>query len=177
MQIQLTSHTRSPLDLDGNDTNLGDNIEPCMSRISVKLLLFFQHPSAGALAHRPMLPFSCREDLSFRGSARCVVAFTDPQHSHQRLSLGWCQRVRSQQYDLESASKSALQLARPERDPVPRSPQQGCRRKDHPLNSSCLFLHLRSHSDEALRHFHGSTPWIPPYCRHPSTFTEVVGEL
>ena len=158
-------------------TNLGDNIEPCMSRISVKLLLFFQHPSAGALAHRPMLPFSCREDLSFRGSARCVVAFTDPQHSHQRLSLGWCQRVRSQQYDLESASKSALQLARPERDPVPRSPQQGCRRNDHPLNSSCLFLHLRSHSDEALRHFHGSTPRIPPYCRHPSTFTEVVGEL
>ena len=134
-------------------------------------------PKCWSISSSPDAAIQLSEDLSFRGSARCVVAFTDPQHSHQRLSLGWCQRVRSQQYDLESASKSALQLARPERDPVPRSPQQGCRRNDHPLNSSCLFLHLRSHSDEALRHFHGSTPRIPPYCRHPSTFTEVVGEL
>lgn len=42
-------------------TKLGDDIEPHMPSISVKLLHFFQHPSAEAVAHRPILPVSYRK--------------------------------------------------------------------------------------------------------------------
>jgi hypothetical protein len=49
-------------------TNWADNIEPRMSRISVNLLLFFEHPSVEPVPHRPILPISHQEILCFRGS-------------------------------------------------------------------------------------------------------------
>jgi hypothetical protein len=40
-----------------------------------------------------------------------------------------------------------------------------------------ISIALRSHNDEALRHFHGSLPWIPPLLQQPPKHTIVIDEL
>ena len=79
--VQLTSHILSALVLDRSLRQLGDNIDPRMSRISVNLLLLFHHPSAEAVAHRPILPVSHRGKCILQlECARSVVARTKVQH-------------------------------------------------------------------------------------------------
>jgi hypothetical protein len=55
MLIQLTSHIHSALVLEWLLHQQGDDIELRMSRILLNLLVFLQHPSAGAVARRPIL--------------------------------------------------------------------------------------------------------------------------